>query len=184
MNLAWIPNAITVVRILLIGPVLLLIFAGQYTLALLLFVLAGFSDGLDGYLAKRFGWHTRLGALLDPIADKLLIAGLFLTLTSVGYIPVWLTAVVVGRDLVILGGAAAYNFLIGPVPGEPTMISKINTALMLLFVTLVLCQLSFGWPDSVVLTVTGAATFVTVVVSGVDYVLAWSRRARQQQAHS
>ncbi|MEM8815249.1 MAG: CDP-alcohol phosphatidyltransferase family protein [Pseudomonadota bacterium] len=184
MNLAWLPNAITGVRILLIAPVLLLILSAEYGLALLLFIVAGFSDGLDGYLAKRYGWHTRLGALLDPVADKLLIAGLFLTLTSVGHIPLWLTVTVISRDLIILGGATAYNFLIGPVPGEPTMISKLNTALMLLFVTLLLCRLSFAWPDAMTLVVLGAATFVTVVVSGVDYVLSWSRRAREQRAGS
>ena len=180
--LAWIPNAITLARMLLIAPVLLLILADRYPLALLLFVVAALSDGLDGFLAKRYGWHSRLGALLDPAADKLLVAGMFITLTVVGLIPPWLTAAVIARDLVIIGGATAYNFLVGPVPGEPTLISKLNTLLTLAFVTAVLCAASAGWPGEIVLTILGAATLVTVVVSGVDYVLLWSRRARRQRA--
>lgn len=180
MNLSWLPNAITGIRILLIPPVLLLILNGDYTLALGLFFFAAFSDGLDGFLARRYNWHSRLGGLLDPLADKLLVAGMFITLAVAGHIPVWLASIVVARDLVIIGGATAYNFLIGPVPGEPTMIGKANTVVTLLYVLMVLCQLSTGWPDDSVLIVLGAATFVTVVISGMDYVLSWSRRAREE----
>ncbi|MGH8166510.1 MAG: CDP-alcohol phosphatidyltransferase family protein, partial [Woeseiaceae bacterium] len=80
MSLRWLPNAISLFRIALVLPILLLIVQGRFEPALVLFFVAGFSDGVDGYLAKRFNWHTRLGALLDPIADKLLVAGTFLTL--------------------------------------------------------------------------------------------------------
>jgi cardiolipin synthase len=83
------------------------------------------------------------------------------------------------RDVVIVGGATVYNFLIRPVEGEPTRISKLNTALQLLFVVLVLCQAAFGWPDQIGITVLGASIVVTVVISGIDYVWAWARRARQ-----
>lgn len=179
MSLHWLPNAISLFRIALIVPVVLFIEDGRYAEALLLFFLAGFSDGLDGFLAKRFGWHTRLGALLDPIADKLLIAGTYLTLAHIGQIPVWLAGVVVLRDVIIIGGATAYNILIAPVQGEPTRISKLNTALELLFVVSVLCRAAFAWPQPIVVTMLGAGVFVTVVVSGVDYVMAWSQRARR-----
>ncbi len=182
MSLAWLPNAITALRIFLIGPVLWFIFSEHYHEALLLFVIAGFSDGLDGFLARRFDWHSRLGGLLDPVADKLLVAGMFLTLTAVGAIPPWLTLIVIGRDLTILGGATAYNFLIGPVPGEPTLIGKFNTGVTLGYVFMVLCRLATGWPGEGVLIVLGAATFVTVVISGIDYVLSWAGRARQEGA--
>ncbi len=124
----------------------------------------------------------RLGGLLDPVADKLLVAGMFITLSVVGAIPVWLTVVVIARDLTIFGGATAYNFLIGPVPGEPTMIGKFNTAVTLLFVSSVLCRLASGWPPEQVLIVLGAATFVTAAVSGIDYVVSWSNRARKESA--
>ncbi|MBT8089813.1 MAG: CDP-alcohol phosphatidyltransferase family protein [Gammaproteobacteria bacterium] len=179
MSLRWLPNAISLLRILLVAPILLLIFNGYFAWALLLFFVAGFSDGIDGYLAKRFDWHTRLGALLDPVADKLLVAGTFVTLTLTQHIPAWLTAVVIFRDVVIVGGAAAYNFFVKPVQGEPTRISKLNTALQLLFLLFVLSRAGFGWPDKISITVLGAAILITVVVSGVDYVWSWSKRARE-----
>jgi cardiolipin synthase len=178
MYLGWIPNAISLVRIALVPPILLLILQGQHAWALALFFFAGFSDGLDGYLAVRFNWQTRLGGLLDPVADKLLVAGLFITLAWVGLIPVWLAAVVILRDVVIFGGAVAYNFLIEPVQGEPSRISKLNTSLELMFLFFVLSQAGFGWPEPITLTVLGASILVTVVISGADYVWSWSRRAR------
>ncbi len=181
MSLSWLPNAITVMRILLIPPILLLILKGSHSLALTLFVVAGLSDGLDGFLARRFNWHSRLGGLLDPVADKALVAGMFLTLAVIGAIPIWLAAIVVTRDVVILGGATAYNFLVGPLEGEPTTIGKFNTVVTLVYVFMVLCQLATAWPAEPVIIVLGAATFVTVAISGIDYVVSWSRRAKEAQ---
>ena len=140
MSLNWLPNAISIMRIALVAPILILILNGSFGWALALFWLAGFSDGVDGYLAKRFSWHTRLGALLDPVADKLLVAGLFITLAYTGDIPVWLAATVILRDVVIVAGAMAYNFLVRPVQGEPTRVSKLNTALQLLFLLFVISR--------------------------------------------
>ena len=165
-------------RIVLVAPILMLILKGSFGWALALFWLAGFSDGVDGYLAKRFQWHTRIGALLDPIADKLLVAGLFITLAYTGDIPVWLAAVVILRDVVIVAGATAYNFLVRPVQGEPTRVSRLNTALQLLFLLFVISRAGFGWPDEISITILGASVLITVVISGVDYVWSWSRRAR------
>jgi cardiolipin synthase len=166
-------------RIALVAPILMLILQGSFGWALALFWLAGFSDGVDGYLAKRFNWHTRLGALLDPIADKLLVAGLFITLAYTGDIPIWLAATVILRDAVIVAGATAYNFLVRPVQGEPTRVSKLNTALQLLFLLFVISRAGFGWPDEISITVLGASVLITVVISGVDYVWSWARRARR-----
>ena len=178
MSLSWLPNAISLLRIALIAPILLLILDGSFGWALALFLLAGFSDGLDGYLAKRFDWHTRLGALLDPVADKLLVAGLFITLAYTQDIPVWLAGVVILRDVVIVAGATVYNFFVRPVQGEPTRVSKLNTSLQLLFLLFVISRAGFDWPEPITLTVLGASVLVTVVISGVDYVWSWSRRAR------
>lgn len=180
MSLHWLPNAISALRIALVPPILILISNGEFAWALGLFAFAGFSDGLDGYLAKRFSWHTRLGALLDPIADKLLVAGLFIMLAYMQHIPVWLAAIVILRDVVIVAGATAYNFLVRPIEGEPTRVSKLNTALQLLFLLFVLSRAGFGWPDEITITVLGAAILATVVISGVDYVWSWSRRARKE----
>ncbi len=165
-------------RIVLVAPILFYIVNGRYGLALVLFFIAGFSDGVDGYLAKRFDWHTRIGALLDPIADKFLVGGVFITMLLTGMVPAWLAVLVIVRDVVIVGGAAAYNFLVRPLEGEPTRISKLNTALQLLFVVFVLSHAGFGWPDPIAITIIGAGVLVTIVVSGIDYVWSWSRRAR------
>jgi len=178
MSLSWIPNAISFLRIVLIVPTLWMIAEGEFGWALALFFIAGFSDGLDGYLAVRFNWQSRLGALLDPAADKLLITGMFITLAWMGEIPIWLAAAVILRDVVIVAGALAYNYLVKPVPGEPTRISKLNTALQMLFVLFVLSRAGFGWPEKITITLLGAAILVTVVISGVDYVWSWSRRAK------
>ncbi len=178
MSLSWLPNAISLLRIALVAPILLLILNGGFGWALALFFVAGFSDGIDGYLANRYDWHSRLGALLDPVADKLLVAGTFITLAYTQHIPVWLAAVVIMRDVIIVAGAMVYNFLFSPVEGEPTKISKLNTALQMLFLFFVLSRAGFDWPDTITITVLGAAILVTVVISGVDYVWSWSKRAR------
>lgn len=179
MSFNWIPNAISMLRVALVVPILLLIQAGEFGWALALFWIAGFSDGLDGYLATRFNWQSRLGALLDPIADKLLVAGLFIMLAITELIPIWLTVIVIIRDVVIVGGAVTYHYLIQPLEGDPTRISKLNTALQLLFLLFVLSRAAFDWPDKISITVLGAATAVTVVISGIDYVIQWSGRAQK-----
>jgi cardiolipin synthase len=177
--LRWLPNAISLMRIALVAPILWYIAHERFELAMILFFIAGFSDGIDGWLAKRYDWRSRLGALLDPVAEKLLVAGTFVTLMVTGHVPAWLAGVVVLRDIVIVGGATAYSLLYAPVEGEPTRISKLNTALELLLILFVLSRAAYGWPDAITITVLGAAVLVTVVISGVDYVWSWSRRARE-----
>ena len=178
MSLKWIPNIISIFRILLILPVLLLIFKSEYQWALFLFLIAGLSDALDGYLAKHFGWRTRVGALLDPVADKLLVAGSYIVLTWLNFIPFWLAMIVVSRDLIIAVGVFIYSFVIEPFEGEATKISKINTFMELLFVLVILSSAAFDWSANYVITVIGSAVLVTVFISGVDYIISWVRRIR------
>jgi cardiolipin synthase len=173
----WLPNAICVVRVLLVGPIVWMLLGENFVGALVLIAVAGFSDALDGFLARAFDWRTPLGSLLDPAADKLLIVSVFLTLTYEGLVPAVLTLVVVMRDVVIVGGAAFYQWLIAPVRGEPTIISKLNTACQLLFVLCTLTSAATGWPPMAVLTALGAAVFFTSVTSGLNYVVGWSKRA-------
>ena len=177
MSLRWLPNAICVLRVLLVGPIVYLLLEERFIAALVLIAVAGASDALDGFLARTFDWRTPLGSLLDPAADKLLVVSVFLTLTYLGLVPVLLTAVVVLRDVVIVGGAACYRWLIGPVEGEPTVISKLNTACQLAFVLLTLTGAAFQWPASSVTTVLGAAVLFTSLTSGLNYVVGWSKRA-------
>ncbi|MGD2138371.1 MAG: CDP-alcohol phosphatidyltransferase family protein, partial [Gammaproteobacteria bacterium] len=104
-----IPNIITLFRFLLVPPVVVLLLKQQFASALVVFGIAGFSDALDGFLAKHYDWTSRLGGLLDPLADKLLLLGCFITLGWLGLIPWWLIVLVVVRDIVILTGAVVYN---------------------------------------------------------------------------
>ena len=177
MSLRFIPNAICVARMLLVAPLVLWVAEGRFAAALLVLVVAGLSDGLDGYLAKRFSWQTRLGGLLDPAADKLLLVASFVSLTYVGLVPLDLTVVVVARDVIIVLGAVCYQWLIAPVAGEPSVISKLNTACQLAMVFFTLTAAAYSWPPQVSLTVLGAAVVFTSIVSGLTYVLRWSVRA-------
>lgn len=179
MSPSQIPNLICVLRIVLVVPIVWALAEGEYGWTLILFAVAAFSDALDGFLAKNFGWHTEVGALLDPIADKVLLVSVFLALTYVGLIPVWVTLVVVARDVVIVSGALSYRYLIGPVEGRPTTVSKINTSLQLLYVLAAVAYSGYGWPVSSVVLALGSIMFVTTVVSGMDYVWSWGRRAWQ-----
>ena len=177
LRASHIPNLICVLRIILVAPIVTNLLAGDFRLALLLIFIAGFSDGLDGFLARQFDWRTRLGGLLDPAADKLLMLAVFVTLTYIGLTPIWLAAVVIGRDIVIVSGAIAYNVLIGPVRPEPSLISKLNTTCQLLYMLMVIAQQAFGWPLSTGILIAGAAVLFTGVISGLDYVLRWSAKA-------
>jgi cardiolipin synthase len=178
-RLANLPNAICFVRILLVVPIMLFLVRGQYESALLLIVIAGLSDGLDGFLARRFGWTSRFGGLLDPLADKLLFVAVFAALCWNGLVPLWLFAVVIGRDIVIVSGAFAYEFLIGPVEPNPSRVGKLNTVMALLYLFFVMTWQIYGWPSPVSITIVGAGVFVISLVSGLDYVLTWSRLALQ-----
>ena len=142
------------------------------------------SDGLDGFLAKTFSWQSNIGALLDPMADKLLLSASFATLAIAGWVPVWLAALVIVRDLVIIGGACAYHVLIQPLRGDPTKISKLNTAIELAYVIAVLLAAAWAIEIPAVTLTLGAAVFVTVVVSGIDYVWAWSLKARRDKVRT
>ncbi len=179
MFFKFIPNVISAIRIALVLPILLMIKNGNFGFAIGLFLLAGLSDIIDGYLAKQFNWHTRLGALLDPVADKLLVASLFIILAYSEHIPLWLAVAVILRDVIIILGAIAYNFIVGPVQGEPTRVSKINTALQLLFLLFALSRAGFGWPNDVLLTIMSVVVLATVIISGIDYIWSWSRRMQK-----
>ena len=136
---------------------------------------------LDGWLAKHFGWTSRLGKILDPIADKLLLVSVFGTLAWLRLVPMWFVAAVVLRDLVIVGGAAAYHFLIGYLEGHPTPVSKLNTLLQLSFVLTVIANAAWRLPAALPMGL-GAAAFVTTVVSGLDYVVTYARAAVKESS--
>jgi cardiolipin synthase (CMP-forming) len=181
MNWRQLPNTLTALRIGLTPFLYGSIAAGYPRHALVLLAAAAVSDALDGFLARRFGWETRLGGLLDPIADKLLLNASFVGLWVVDAIPAWMMLLVFGRDLLIVLGALAYHSLIGPLHATPTALGKLNTAAQITFVVLVLTQLGFGllpshWLDSAIWTVA-----LVTVASGLDYVVRWSLKAGNRE---
>jgi cardiolipin synthase len=175
-----IPNLITCLRILLVAPFLWSLLQEQYGTALMLFIIAGVSDALDGFLAKYFGWTSELGALLDPIADKLLLMGAILALGWLRELPGWLVMLVILRDLIIVSGAVSYHLLIERFAAAPLMISKFNTFLQLILVCAVIAH--YGVTDLPTWLLTGLiyGTALTTVWSGAAYVWQWSKRARNQ----
>ena len=175
------PNVITLLRILAVVPLVWLLVSDRYSAALWLAFFAGLSDAVDGYLAKRYGWVTRIGGILDPLADKFLLVSCVIVLAMKGHLPVWLLWLVLGRDLMIVGGAAAYNSLIQRVEhAEPSLLSKLNTFLQIALVLLVLVELANGWGLAWVWPLV-LITALTTVASGVHYVWYWGGKALEKQ---
>ncbi|NJN46292.1 MAG: CDP-alcohol phosphatidyltransferase family protein [Candidatus Competibacteraceae bacterium] len=172
-----IPNLITAARILLVPPILWLLLQERYSTVLLLFLLAGASDGLDGYLAKRFGWSTYLGSILDPLADKLLLMGAIVVLGWQGNLPVWLVVLVILRDVVIVSGALSYHYLIESFEASPLLISKLNTVVQILLVLAILFDQGVrALPEPILVGLLASAALTTVSSGGI-YVWEWGRRA-------
>jgi cardiolipin synthase len=179
VKLKYIPNMICVARIILVVPIVWSLFERRYALALGLILIAGLSDALDGYLARRFDWRTRLGGLLDPAADKFLMFAAFVTLAWIGLVPVWFSAVVVGRDIIIISGTIIYHLTVAPIHGEPTDASKLNTVLQILFVLMTISHAWLAQPPILALQLLGAAILATIAISTVQYVTTGFSRARE-----
>jgi cardiolipin synthase len=177
MSLRFLPNLLCVLRMLLVYPIALFILQGRYVLVLPVVVLAAFTDALDGFLAKTFNWESELGKHLDPLADKLLLVTMFVALSSNGLVPWWLTACVLLRDLTIIFGGIAYRALFGPLHGKPTLASKLNTLAQIVFTLGIVSAAAFGWPPPWSVIALGALVFVSTWISGLDYVLTYSRKA-------
>jgi cardiolipin synthase (CMP-forming) len=172
-----IPNLICLLRMALVWPVATALRDGENALALGLFTIAAVSDGLDGYLAKRFGWTSQLGKVIDPLADKLLLVTVFITATWLGLVPWWLAAAAIARDVMIGLGALIFRLWFGPLRGRPTIISKINTLFQLGYLVAVMLIAAFGILPQDVADALAYITFVTTVMSGGDYLYAFTKRA-------
>lgn len=184
--MSWLPNAISVLRLLLVIPTAVLLSRADYGWALVLMVIAGISDGLDGYLARRYDWFSRFGAIVDPLADKFLVTVMVLVFAVQSLIPLWLMAIILGRDLIIVVGGVLYRLLYGPFEMAPSLLSKANTAAQLVALVMIMISLcNFGdlslfcrqvvWPYGLwILAALG-------VTSGLHYVATWSYRAAVHQ---
>ncbi len=173
-----IPNALTVFRLILIAPFLVYLYQQEYIYAFYIFLVAGFTDGLDGWLARYFNWQTKIGSMLDPVADKFLVLSSFISLALIGQLPWWLVALVIIRDLTISFGALTWIMLIKrPLDFEPTKLSKYNTSFQLALITLCLFELAyFQFPSSVINSLIILTTFTTTT-SYIDYVWTWGNKA-------
>lgn len=170
------PNLISLGRLLLVPLAISLILDGRYRAAFWVFVVAGISDALDGFIAKRFDRRTRLGALLDPLADKVLLVSVYVTLGVAGQIWAWLVVLVVFRDIMIVGGFLLIQAIAAlPKPTHPLFISKVNTGVQVAMVGYVLARRGLGAEPGPVDVVLGTAVAVTTVVSGLTYLLRWAR---------
>jgi cardiolipin synthase len=181
MSWRHLPNLISAARMALVLPLVWRVEAGDFRAAFWIALAAGLSDALDGALAKGFGWQSRLGGLLDPVADKLLIAGCYFGLWGVGVLPGWLLLLVLGRDAVIVSGAFAYHGLIAPLEAHPSLASKFTTALQIAYALGLLTALAWPALRPPAGFWTGAQVLVAVltVASGLEYVWRWSGRAWQ-----
>jgi cardiolipin synthase len=168
------PNLITLGRLLSVPLAIWLIIEARYGVAFWVFVGAGISDALDGYIAKRFDRRTRLGALLDPIADKALLVGVYVTLGIAGQLPHWLVILVVLRDVLILGGFALIQAATAPHRLGPLFVSKVNTSVQIALVGFVLARLGLSIDEGTVTAILIAAAALTTVLSGLSYLLRWT----------
>jgi len=177
-----IPNLITLGRILLVPIVVWAIASGTMWIAFMLFVAAGVSDAVDGFLAKRFHMTTELGAYLDPLADKALIVSIYLSLGINGAIPRWLVILVVSRDIMIVG-AFMLSWLVGsPLKVKPLLVSKLNTLAQILFACVVLGSLGFGIEANTLKLVLMGLVAALTLLSVAAYVAEWVRHMNSATA--
>jgi cardiolipin synthase len=169
-----IPNIITLGRILLVPVIVWAIAANEMEIAFAVFVVAGVSDAVDGFLAKRFNMASELGALLDPLADKALLVSIYVALGIWGALPRWIVILVVSRDIMIVG-AVIVSWIFGkPIPMKPLMVSKLNTVAQVSFAALVLASLGFGFQphpyDAILMGMVAVLTLVSVSFYLVEWV--------------
>jgi cardiolipin synthase len=169
------PNLITLSRLLSVPLMIWLIVGAEFVAAFWVFICAGVSDALDGFIAKRFDCRTELGALLDPAADKALLSSVYVALGIAEHLPTWLVILVVFRDVMIVGGFVLIQSLSAPSKFDPLYISKINTLVQISLVAYVLARLGLGFPDGEVTPVLVWVVALTTLLSGASYLVRWAR---------
>jgi len=171
------PNTITLARLFMVPALILVLKDEDYRLALLIFLVAGISDALDGYIAKKYNFVSHFGAVLDPVADKLLLVSAYIMLSIIGHVPFWLVLAVVSRDLFIVGGYMVVTSLMGAVTMNPSLLSKLNTLMQIILVIAILADQAAGQShyQSHQLVLTGLIYIVllTTIASGIHYFWLW-----------
>jgi cardiolipin synthase len=169
------PNIISLARLISVPLIVWLMLEHRYAAAFWLFIAAGISDGVDGFLAKRFDWRTRLGSFLDPLADKALLVSIYVTLGMQGYLPSWLVILVVSRDILIVGAVLLSLFLGHGLHVEPLRISKANTVAQIGLAGLMLGSMDYGVAVEWIVCFGSIVVALTTIASGTSYVAAWVR---------
>ena len=170
-----IPNLITLGRIILVPVVVWAIISGEMLLAFVLFVIAGISDAVDGFLAKRFHMESELGAYLDPLADKALLVSIYVALGIARTLPISLVILVVSRDIMIISGFMLSWLVEMPMEVRPHPVSKVNTVMQILLATLVLAEKSFGFNTAVLETIGIVLVAALTLLSIAFYLAEWFR---------
>ncbi len=170
-----VPNIITIARILAVPLTIWLIVTSRYSLAFWIFIAAGISDGVDGFIAKRFQQATELGSYLDPLADKLLLVSIYLSLGLADLVPAWLVILIVSRDVLIIGGVMLAWVVEKPVSLKPLALSKINTAGQIVLAGFILAALGFGVVNENLLVAGYYLVAALTVISGAQYLRFWAR---------
>lgn len=174
------PNLISLLRLLLVPFTVWLLISEAYGWAFLSFLLAGVSDGVDGFLVRRYGWHSRLGAYLDPLADKALLVSVYVTLAFLADIPAWLAIIVVSRDALIVGAVLLSRIMDHPVAVKPLLVSKVNTVAQIAFAVSVLGVAALGWPLGPLVSYGSLPVALLTVLSGAAYLVSWLRHMSEQ----
>ena len=177
-----IPNLITLARILLVPVVVWAIASDAMQIAFLLFLAAGLSDAIDGFLAKRFGMATELGAYLDPLADKAMIVSIYIALGIADALPRWLVILVVSRDIMIVAAVILAWLIDKPMKLKPLMVSKLNTVAQIVFACVVLGTLGFAYPMPTLSLILMAVVAALTLLSVAAYVAEWVRHINSTAA--
>ena len=175
--LAHVPNLISLMRLLLVPLVVYLVLQERIIAAFWVFIAAGASDAVDGFIAKRFNAASLLGRYLDPLADKALLVALFILGGYMDFLPDWLVILVVFRDVMIIGGAIVFHTIDQSLVTNPLAVSKLNTALQIVLVAAALCFRGYALDLAMVQAVLEYAVAATTLASGGAYLVHWSRKA-------
>lgn len=181
MKWCYLPNMITLLRLFLVLPFIYCTAIGEYRTAFYIFIFASISDGLDGFLARRFQWQSNWGAFCDPLADKILVVSSYLVLAWLQQLPLWFVVLMVSRDIVIVAGVIIWQQLFKKIRFKPTFISKINTVLQLMLIIFVLFLQ--GYQDFPFHLIRHLADYLIIITTAttafsfIDYVVRWSFKA-------
>ena len=184
LGMQHLPNVITALRFLLVPVVVLLLVRERYVAAFAVFIVSALSDLADGWIARRWSLRTRWGAVADPLADKLTMLAVTVVLASQRLIPLWLAVAIVARDVLIVGGAVAFHFLVGRVDMAPSWLSKFNTVLEFCVLSALLADAAQAIEVTALLPPLFVLVAATIIGSGLHYVWVWGWRARRSRPAS